>query len=86
MELYISGEEANDRLVRLEEDKDQIEQELGFGLEWGDQSPEAKKRRISHYLRDVDPTDKADWSNQHNWIANNLNTMYRVFVDRVKNL
>ncbi|MXX94676.1 MAG: DUF4268 domain-containing protein [Gammaproteobacteria bacterium] len=86
MELYISGEEASERLIRLEEDKDQIEKELGFELEWGDQSSEARHQRISHYLRDTDPTDKADWSNQHNWIANNLNVMYRVFVDRVKNL
>lgn len=86
VELYISGEEASNRLVRLEEEKDQIEQELGFGLEWEDQPPRSKNQRISHYLRDVDPLDKADWRNQHNWIANNLNTMYRVFVDRVKNL
>lgn len=86
VELYIAGEEASERLIRLEQDKNQIEQELGFELEWGDQSPAARDRRISHYLRDVDPTDKADWSNQHNWIANNLNAMYRVFVDRVKNL
>ena len=86
VELYITGEGANDRLVRLEEENDQIERDLGFELEWGDQSSEARDQRISLYLRDVDPTDKADWSRQHNWLANNLNDMHRVFVDRVKNL
>jgi len=86
VELYIAGEEASERLIRLEEEKDQIEQELGFGLEWEDQPPKSRNQRISHYLRDVDPLDKANWSKQHNWIANNLNAMYRVFVDRVKNL
>jgi len=86
VELYITGEEASERLVQLEEEKSQIEEELGFKPEWGVQSPEARTRRISHYLRDIDPTDEADWINQHNWIANNLNAMYRVFVDRVKNL
>ena len=86
VELYISGEGANDRLNRLEEEKNPIEQELGFELEWGDQSSNARARRISRYLRDVDPTDKADWSRQHEWLADNLNAMHRVFVDRVKNL
>lgn len=86
VELYISGEEASDRRARLEEEKDKIEQELGFKLEWGDQSPEARDQRVSHYLYDIDPLDKTDWDNQHNWIASNLNAMHQVFIDRVKTL
>ena len=35
VQLYISGEGANDRLVRLGEEKDLIERELGLELEWG---------------------------------------------------
>ena len=86
VELYISGKGASDRRTRLEEEKDQIEQELGFELEWGDQSPDARDQRISHYLRNIDPADRSEWSNQHDWIAKNLNAMHRVFVDRVRNL
>lgn len=86
VELYISGEEASERRSRLEEEKDQIEQELGFKLEWGDQSPDARDQRISHYLREIDLGDISDWNKQHKWIASKLNAMHTVFVDRVKNL
>ena len=86
VELYISGEEASDRRARLEEHKEQIEHELRLKLEWGDQSPDARDQRISHYLRGIDLEDTSDWNRQHQWIADNLNAMHRVFVDRVKNL
>ena len=86
VELYISGDGASDLLARLEEDKEQIEEELEFKLDWGDQSPDARDQRISHYLRSIDPTDKSDWERQHEWIGRNLNSMHRVFVDRVRSL
>lgn len=86
VELYISGERASNRLTQLETEKEEIEQELGFELEWGDQSPDARDQRISHYLRGIDPTDKANWDNQHEWIADKLNAMHEVFFDRVKKL
>lgn len=86
VEVYIKGARAVEHLDRLEAEKDQIEIELDFELEWGDQSPDARDRRISYYRRDVDPTDRDDWDDQHKWIAKNLNAMHRVFVDRVKNL
>lgn len=86
VELYISGEGASHRRAQLEQDKDQIEQELDFELEWGDQSPDARDQRISHYLRGIEPRDKTNWSKQHDWLAQKLNTMHRVFVERVRNL
>ena len=85
-ELYISGKDANERLDHLEVQKDEIERELGYGLEWGDQSPSARDRRISCYRRKVDPGDESDWPDQHNWMAQSLNDLHRVFAQRVKNL
>ena len=86
VELYISGEEAKERLDLLERQKDDIENELGHSLEWGDQSPTARDRRIAHYRRDVDPDDKSDWHEQHQWHAKHLNEFHRVFVQRVRNV
>ena len=61
VELYIRGEDAGDRLALLEQARDEIERELGYPLEWGDQSATARDRRISYYLREVDPENESDW-------------------------
>ena len=86
VELYISGEDTNERLERLERNKDEIEGKLGFPLKWGDQLPAARDRRIAHYLREVDPVDESDWARQHEWLAKHLNEMHRAFVQQVKDL
>lgn len=86
VELYISGDNAAERLVLLEGQKDEIERELGYPLEWGDQSPTARDRRISYYLREVDPENEPDWPQQHQWIAEHLNKMHRAFARRVGEL
>ena len=86
VELYISGEDANERLGFLELQKDQIESEIGCSLEWGDQSVTARDRRIAYYLRAVDPDDEADWPRQHKWLAKYLNVMHRAFFQRVRDL
>ena len=86
VDLYLSGEEANERLGLLELQKDEIERELGYALEWGDQSPTARDRRIAYYHRDIDPEDESDWHRQHEWIAKHLNDLYRAFVHRVRSL
>jgi len=86
VELYIAGEDANERLASLERNKDEIERELGYPLNWGDQSPTARDRRITHYLRDVDLVDESDWDRQHDWLAKRLNEMHRAFVQQIKGL
>lgn len=86
VELYIRGEDAGDRLGLLEGTKDEIERELDFPLEWGDQSATARDRRISHYLREVNPENESDWPRQHQWLAEHLNTMHRVFARRAGDL
>ena len=86
VELYISSEDANERLGLLERNKDEIERKLGYPLKWGDQSPAARDRRIAHYLRDVDPVDESDWAQQHDWLAKHLNEMHRAFVQQVKGM
>ena len=86
VELYISGEDANEHLSRLERNKEEIERKLGFTLKWSDQSPTARDRRIAHYLPDVDPVDESDWARQHEWLARHLNELHHAFVQHVKDL
>lgn len=83
-ELYIQGERADERLRGLEAHRDEIERELGYGLEWGDQSSTARDRRIACYLRDADPEDASDWPRQHEWLATHLNALYGAFAERVR--
>ena len=82
VELYIAGEDAGGRLALLEESRDEIEQELGFPLKWGDQSETARDRRISFYLREVDPEKESDWPRQHRWLVEHLNKLHGAFARR----
>ena len=84
-ELYIVGDDAHERLGRLELQKQEIERDLGYRLKWGDQLPAACDRRISCYRREVDPGDESDWPDQHRWMAKSLNDLHRVFAHRLKN-
>ena len=85
-ELYIVGDDASERLGLLEHQKEEIERELGYRLEWGDQLPAARDRRISCYRRKVDLGDESDWPDQHRWMAKILNDMHSAFAQRVKDL
>lgn len=84
-ELYISGDSAKAFFGLLERQKNEIEQELGYPLEW-EQLPARRDCRISYYLNDVDPEDDADWPRQQEWLAKRLNDMHRVLTDRVRAL
>jgi hypothetical protein len=69
----------------LKRQKDAIERELGYPLEW-EELPEGNDCRIASYLNDVAPADKADWPRQHEWMAKRLNDMHRVFANRISAL
>lgn len=84
-ELYISGDHAKAFLRLLKTQKDAIEREIGYPLEW-EELPSRRDCRISSYLNDVDPEDDADWPRQHEWLAKRLNDMHRVFARRVGEL
>lgn len=84
-ELYIAGNHAKAFFASLQGQKEAIEKELGFPLEW-EELPERRDCRVSSYLDNVDPEDKADWPRQHEWLAKRLNDMHRVLALRVKEL
>ena len=75
LELYGEGKAYFECLYEY---KDVVEQELGYSLDWD--------KQISIRLGEVDPKEKSDWPRQHEWLAEKLNDMYRVFADRIRSL
>jgi hypothetical protein len=84
-ELYISSSAAKAFFFLLLEQKDEVEAELGYPLEW-EELPSGRDTRISVYLNDVDPDDEAGWPCQHEWLANKVNDFHRVFAPRIRDL
>ena len=86
VEVYLSGPDADKHLKLIELNRGEIEDELGYSLEWGDQKPEAQDRTISCYFKDVHPFDERDWSRQHEWLVKCVNEMHYAFSRRLKEL
>lgn len=84
-ELYIAGDDAKAFIHMLKEQKDTIERELGYPLEW-EELPTRRDSRVGAYLDNVNPEDREDWPRQHQWLAEKLNDLHRVFYTRVKQL
>jgi hypothetical protein len=83
-ELYIVGDSAKAFLALLYRQKDAVERELGYPLEWEEAA--GRDQAIASYLREVDPKDEEGWPRQHEWLATRLNDMHRVFARRVAEL
>ncbi len=84
-ELYLRGGNAKAFFGLLKQQKDPIEQELNYPLEW-EELPAGKDCRIASYLDSVNPEEESDWLRQHEWLAKRLNDMHGVFSRRVKEL
>jgi hypothetical protein len=83
-ELYMLGDRAKAFFALLHSQKDAVERELGYPLEW-EELP-GRDQRIASYLKDVDPKNEGDWPRQHEGLATRLNDMHRVFAPRVAEL
>jgi hypothetical protein len=81
-EIYLGGTKAKSYFRQLEEQKEEIERELGYKLDW-EELPEGKQSRIAIYLDDADPTNRADWPRQHEWLAKKINELHKVFAARL---
>lgn len=78
------GTDAKPHFHLLAEDKDTIEREIGDELEW-EELPNRKESKVT-LERAADPTNRTDWSKQHEWLADTLERFHRVFSTRVKTL
>ena len=70
--------------AHLEDQREEIENELTYALEWED-TASPTKFRIACHMRDVDPADESDWDRQHDWLVGHLNDLHRVLSRRVQN-
>ncbi|WP_193668295.1 DUF4268 domain-containing protein [Paracoccus kondratievae] len=84
-ELYIAGDQAKSFFHLLQEQKQAIEQELGYELDW-EELPTRRDCRISVYMTNVDPEDERDWPRQHEWLAAKVNDLHKAFLNRVREL
>lgn len=82
--IGLTGSNAKSHFYLLQEQKTEIERELGISLDW-EELPHGKESRISLWL-DADPMDRETWPAQHEWLANQLDALHRVFANRVKRL
>ena len=84
VQLVISGSDTVAFFSLLHREKVQVEQELGYSLDW-DVKFNRKRQRIAVY-DNADIGDKTDWPRQHDWLATRLNELHRVFANRVQAL
>ena len=84
-ELYIAGANAKAYFGLLKRQKEAIEQELGYPVEW-EELPAGLDSRISVSLDESNLKNNDDWKRQHEWLAKKLNEMHRVLSRRVKEL
>lgn len=85
VELWMPGEEAKARFARLIEQRQTIEQQLGFELDW-QELPDAKACRIATWLQDASIEDEGRWGDYLTWLEQRLVVMDKVLRPIVKGL
>ena len=84
-ELYLTGATAKPFFHLLHQQKEAVQSELGYALEW-EEKTDTNYSRIAIYLSDLDPEDEPDWPRQHGWLADRLNELHTVFRQRILEL
>jgi len=84
MEMVIDHLEAKAFFAKLEEQRKEIEEEIGESLTWHNPS-KAKMCRI-YTRKPADIMNRDDWPQQHAWLQEKLELFHRVFSPRIKTL
>ena len=77
-ELYIKHPDSKEHFAQLAEQKDKIEQELGFALDW-QELPNKHACRIVTYKSGVYLEDESNWQEGFAWLTTTLEKMQKVF-------
>ncbi|MBM3330988.1 DUF4268 domain-containing protein [candidate division WOR-3 bacterium] len=84
VDLYMSGSSAKRHFAQLNEQREDIERELGLQLVW--YNPEDKQACRIYTRRAADVMDRTTWPQQFEWLRKNVELFYKVFAPRVKKL
>lgn len=83
VQLQLADEaEAEPLFNLLREERDDIERQIGESLDW--QPKPDKKRFVIGVRWNADPTDKEDWSEQHQRLVETLESFHEAFSRRLK--
>ncbi|MEE2567143.1 DUF4268 domain-containing protein [Hyphobacterium marinum] len=85
VELVMADENAKPHFDLLEQEKTEIESELGTQLNWKRLS-DGKHSKIDVWKADVDFRKETDWPQQHAWLIDMLERFHKVFSDRIRSL
>lgn len=85
VELWMPGPEAKNRFANLSAKRQEIESQLGFGLDW-QELPDAIACRIASWYPSASIEDQSRWEEYLDWITQRLITMDRVLRPIVKAL
>ena len=67
-------------------DRERIDEELGYTLDWDHPRDGYKENRMAIRLAGADFHDRADWPRQHEWLRVHLEKLHRVFDPRLQAL
>lgn len=85
VELMVAGKQPKQHFQQLLAQKDTIEQQLGFGMDWME-LPDAHQCRIVAWRNDSPLQDEARWDEFAEWMADRIIRMDAVFRPLVKAL
>jgi hypothetical protein len=83
--LVIDGPECKSHYANLLQDREQIEGEVGEGLDWRE-LPEKDESHIYLHRKNVDISNRANWTEYQNWFADALEVFMRIFGNRIETL
>lgn len=84
VEIYLSDDDSREWFENLQQQKEGIETDLGYALDW-DPMDNRKACRISVTLN-ADPSEEANWAQQHEWIIQRRLDLERVFRPIVRTI
>ena len=85
MALYLSNASAKQHFNALFVNREAIERELGFPLEW-QELPDSKACRIATWFPNASLEDESRWNEYQEWIKQRLVRMDQVLRPIVKTL
>jgi len=84
-EVYISNEQSKELFQKLLAQRESIESELGFALDW-QELPDRHACRVLVHRPDSDLADEAAWPTYCAWLADKLTRLTNAFRPRVREL